>query len=115
MKHITINIGTANITYAIGQNKNENHSLLDDANPDDIWFHIDGLSSAHVIAHLAGTGLSRKDRGKALKQGAVLCKTYTPKAVSLKQTPIVYTECRHVEKTMVPGTVQTSNTRTLTL
>jgi hypothetical protein len=35
--------------------------------------------------------------------------------VSVKNIPIVYTECRHVEKTDVPGQVVTSNTRILTL
>ncbi len=118
MKTVNINIGSnIDITYVIGQNQQENHQLLDNSSPADIWFHIDGMSSAHVVARLAGLkpALDRKQRGKALRQGAVLCKSHTAKAVSLKNIPIVYTECRHVEKTDVPGAVVASNTRTLTL
>lgn len=72
------------------------------------------MSSAHVIARVP-VGLSRKERGKLIKQGAVLCKNYTHKVVSQKNTPIVYTTCRHVEKTDVPGAVVATNTRTITL
>lgn len=118
MKTVNINIGSnIDIIYVIGQNQQENHQVLDNADPADIWFHIDGMSSAHVVARLGGLkpALDRKQRGKALKQGAVLCKSHTAKAVSLKSIPIVYTECRHVEKTAVSGTVIASNTRTITL
>lgn len=118
MKTVVINIApNIDIPYVIGQNQAENHSLLDGADPADIWFHVDGASSAHVIARLGSLkpALDRKQRGKALKQGAVLCKSHTAKVVSQKQTPIVYTECRHVEKTSVPGQVIATHTRTLTL
>jgi predicted ribosome quality control (RQC) complex YloA/Tae2 family protein len=118
MKTVNINIApNIEITYVIGQNQHENHQVLDGADPADIWFHIDGMSSAHVVARLGDLkpALDRKQRGKALRQGAVLCKSHTTKAVSQRNIPIVYTECRHVEKTPVPGAVIASNTRTLTL
>jgi predicted ribosome quality control (RQC) complex YloA/Tae2 family protein len=119
MKTVNINIASdigadIEITYVVGQNQHENHGLLDAAEPDDIWFHIDGISSAHVVARVPA-GLSRKERGKLIKQGAVLCKNNTHKVVSQKNTPIVYTSCRHVEKTTVPGQVIASSTHTLTL
>ncbi len=115
MKTVNINIApNIGITYVIGQNQTENHSLLDGAEPDDIWFHVDGISSAHVVAHVPA-GLGRKERGKLIKQGAVLCKSHTHKVVSQRNIPIVYTSCRHVEKTDVPGQVVASNTHTLTL
>lgn len=118
MKTVVINISpNIDISYVIGQNQAENHSVLDGADPADIWFHIDGMSSAHVVARLGdlSPSLDRKQRGKALKQGAALCKSHTAKAVSQRNIPIVYTECRHVEKTAVPGQVVAMNTRTLTL
>ncbi len=119
MKTVNINItsdigANIEITYVVGQNQHENHDLLDAAGPDDIWFHVDGISSAHVVARVPA-GLSRKERGKLIKQGAVLCKSHTHKVVSQKNTPIVYTTCRHVEKTTVPGQVIASSTHTLTL
>ena len=118
MKTVVVNIGSnIDITYVIGQNQQENHQVLDNSSPTDIWFHIDGMSSAHVVARLGDLKppLDRKQRGKALRQGAVLCKNHTAKAVSLKSISIVYTECHHVEKTAVPGAVIASNTRTITL
>ena len=119
MKTVNINISSdigtnIDITYIVGQNQHENHAILDAAEPDDIWFHIHGMSSAHVIARVPA-GLSRKERGKLIKQGAVLCKNHTHKVVSQKNTSIVYTTCRHVEKTTVPGQVIASSTHTLTL
>lgn len=130
MKTVNVNIGSdigadINITYIVGQNQHENHAILDAAGPDDIWFHIHGMSSAHVIARVPA-GLSRKERGKLIKQGAILCKNNTNKVVSQRNIPaaqkgaslkvrVVYTGCRHVEKTDVPGQVVASNTHTLTL
>lgn len=118
MKIVVVNIAPhIDITYVIGQSQAENHQVLDGTDPADIWFHIEGAPSAHVVARLGDlkTSLDRKQRGKALRQGAVLCKSHTAKMVSVKNIPIVYTECRHVEKTDVPGQVLTSNTRILTL
>jgi len=38
-----------NITYRLGKNAIENFKLIDDADPDDWWFHLDEHPSGHCI------------------------------------------------------------------
>lgn len=38
-----------NITYRLGKNAIENFKLIDDADPNDWWFHLDGFPSGHCI------------------------------------------------------------------
>ena len=42
---------TGNIIY-VGKNKYENEDLIKYSWPEDIWFHVDNLSSAHVYLRL---------------------------------------------------------------
>ena len=42
---------TGNIIY-VGKDKFENEDLIKHAWPEDIWFHVDKLSSAHVYLRL---------------------------------------------------------------
>jgi hypothetical protein len=40
--------------YTIGKNAVDNHKIILDSqtnNPNDVWFHLDELSSAHLIFH----------------------------------------------------------------
>jgi len=38
----------------MGKDKFENESLIEYSFPHDVWFHVDGLSSAHVYLRLEG-------------------------------------------------------------
>ncbi len=98
------------IAYKIGQNAHENTALVVEGQPSDLWFHIDGTSSAHVVVRLP-SGIDRKQRGKIIKQGALLCKQHTAKMKGVKDVPIVYTTLQFVEATDVPGSVLTTNTQ----
>lgn len=98
----------------IGQNAHENQTLVTTGNPSDLWFHVDGFSSAHVVVSLPH-GVDRKQRGKIIVQGALLCKQHTAKMKSVQNVPIVYTTLEHVTATNVPGSVLTCNTNTITV
>jgi predicted ribosome quality control (RQC) complex YloA/Tae2 family protein len=37
------------VNYRLGENAHENHELIDDADKEDWWFHIDGYPSGHCI------------------------------------------------------------------
>ena len=37
------------ILYRLGKNAKENHLLIDDADKNDWWFHLDNLPSGHCI------------------------------------------------------------------
>lgn len=98
------------IEFSIGKNAQENFDIIDEAEPRDIWFHVEGESSCHVIAHVSSYILCKKRTSKIIKQGAVLCKQHSRYASS-KNLPIIYTFIENVTKTRIPGSVTTENTK----
>ena len=67
-------------TLHYGRNAHENWELFDAAEPDDLWFHIDDLPSAHVYLEV-----SKEDPSDAaIEFAAKLVLTRTPKAGSVK-------------------------------
>ena len=103
-KEILIPALAKSITYRIGKSQQGNDALLDLARPIDIWFHLAGDSSPHVIANMDDTPLNKKQRLQIIKQGALLCKQHSRKK-SEKDVEIVYCNVADIEKTNVPGTV----------
>lgn len=117
MKLVTIFIDCikTDVEFRIGGNAKENIEIIDDASPQDIWFHVDGLPSEHVIAAIPDTmRLDRKQWLKLAKQGAVLCKQHS-KYASQKNVQIVFTEIKNVQKTGVLGQVEISNQKILVI
>ena len=49
MKVFSHFVGTTKYTIRIGQNAKENWELIDNSDPFDLWFHLDDLTSSHVI------------------------------------------------------------------
>ena len=100
------------ITFHIGQNKNENFDVIDKGDPDDLWFHANEISSCHVVANIP-SDISDKDRKYIIKAGALLCKKYTNKIKSLNDIEVVYTKIKYIEKTQYIGCVKIINEITL--
>jgi predicted ribosome quality control (RQC) complex YloA/Tae2 family protein len=98
------------VLFYIGQSQDENHSLLDLAKPEDFWFHLGSISSAHVIG-VVPKGIPRKQLSYIVKRGALLCKQHTAKVASKSHVAVIYTRVRHVTKTETPGEVITENTQ----
>ena len=92
-----------NIVFVIGKNAKGNDEAISDADPEDIWFHLVGQSSCHVIAKVP-EDLGRKERGYILRKGAELCKQNS-REKSGKNVEIVYAKIKNVEKTDIPGRV----------
>jgi predicted ribosome quality control (RQC) complex YloA/Tae2 family protein len=90
------------ITFIVGQCDTENDEIVRNANPSDLWFHVDNKKSCHVIANVP-IQFDRKNIKYIVSQGAVLCKKYSyPKE---KNLPIVFTRVKNVELTDTPGLV----------
>lgn len=103
------------IEFKVGQNANDNFNIIDSSNPNDLWFHLSGESSSHVIACLpANKKLDKKQKRQIITQGALLCKQHS-KHKSLSKTTIIYTDIQNVEKTDIPGSVNVTNQKTISI
>lgn len=98
------------ITFYIGQNKNENFDVIDMGKPDDLWFHANEISSCHVVA-IIPEGLKNKEKKYIIKAGGLLCKKYTNKLKSSHDVEIIYTEIKNIEKTQYSGCVKIINSK----
>lgn len=110
-KAVYINSLGDEVEYSIGKNAQNNFEIIDNADDNDIWFHVEGESSCHVIAHLPNDiSLTKKQLKQIVTQGAVLCKSNS-RLKSGKNVPIIYTNIKHVTKTDKIGAVMTQNTK----
>jgi predicted ribosome quality control (RQC) complex YloA/Tae2 family protein len=106
-----------NIEFRVGQNAQENFDLIDDSNPDDLWFHISQESSCHVVAKMptplnGGVSYDKKTVKKIAVQGAVVCKQCS-RYKSEKDVSVNYTLIKHLEKGSRIGSVLVDNYKTL--
>ena len=94
-----------NIQFSVGQYAQDNFDIIENANPQDIWFHIDDNASCHVIACLPNDIVfQKKQLMYIIKQGAILCKQFS-KYKSQKNVAIVYTSIKNVTMTNHTGSV----------
>jgi len=97
------------ITFYIGQHKNENFDVIDKGDPDDLWFHANDVSSCHVVAIIPKDIILNKELRYIIKAGALLCKRYTNKLKNISKIEIIYTEIKNIEKTEYSGCVNIIN------
>jgi predicted ribosome quality control (RQC) complex YloA/Tae2 family protein len=99
-----------NVEFHIGDDAKDNFVIIDYANPEDLWFHVQGFSSCHVIANISKLELDKKQLRQIITQGAVLCKQNSRYAY-MNDLAIVYTKVKNIKKTNIVGTVITENTK----
>lgn len=92
------------ITFYVGTRKADNFDVLDNGEPNDLWFHANEVSSCHVVASVPPDIASNQLR-YIVKAGALLCKRYTPNIKRLDNVDILYTRVKHVTKTRHIGCV----------
>ena len=92
------------ITFYIGKTQNENFNVIDKGKPNDLWFHANGISSCHVVCEIP-IDIQKKDLSYIIKIGALLCKQNTNKLKTKKRVEFIYTACKNVQKTDIPGSV----------
>jgi predicted ribosome quality control (RQC) complex YloA/Tae2 family protein len=108
----TFNLNGTEYTILIGCNKYENFKIIDDATSSDVWFHVDGEPSCHVI--LKNTLKMREIPKQVIKRCAYLCKINS-KAKTLKKCPIIYTQIENITKTDTVGQVIVGNHKSTTV
>ncbi len=93
------------VEFKIGQSAQDNFDIIDESNPNDLWFHLYGESSCHVIATInTEIKLDKKQKRQIITQGALLCKQNS-RHKSSKDVNIIYTEIKNIEKTEIIGSV----------
>jgi predicted ribosome quality control (RQC) complex YloA/Tae2 family protein len=86
----------------IGKNKNENNDLIDGADKDDMWFHVQDIPSCHVLLkHHINV---KKYPQQVIKRCAYLCKIHS-NAKTLQKCNIIYTTVSNITKTNHIGEV----------
>ena len=82
----------------MGRDKHENEDLIKYGLPEDVWFHVDDMSSAHVYLRLA-RGKSIADIGKEeLEDAAQLCKANSIQGSKTSSVTVVYTPWANLKK-----------------
>lgn len=93
------------VLFRIGTNSVENSMLVGDSDPDDVWFHLNGTSSAHVVAKIP-SGLSKKQRLTIVKRGAQLCRRHTNSCTDKTAAPVCYAPVAMLTLLETPGSVE---------
>ena len=91
-------------TLHYGKNAHENWELFDAAEPDDLWFHLDDLPSAHVYLEVS----KEEPSDAAIEFAARLVLTRTPKAVNTtkaKKITVIYCPRSNLAKGKSPGEI----------
>ena len=112
MKKYTHQIGAQTFDIVVGTNAKENWDLIDGAEPDDLWFHVDDFSSGHVLIK------ERFDTKTNLQQihypnqiisiGSQYCKSQS-KFKDKKKLKIIYTQISNIKKGKTIGSVYVRN------
>jgi len=99
-----------NYVIIIGKNKHDNFQIIDDAIDTDVWFHVSGEPSCHII--LKNTNKLKDIPRQVIKRCAYLCKKNSHSKTQ-KNTPIIYTQIQNVIKTEIIGQVAVNTFKTI--
>ncbi len=104
-------VSETEIKIQVGQNAKENWQLIDEANQDDLWFHVEGHPSSHVVISMPEKSKISK---QTIKYAALLCKQHSKLNNNNKLT-IIYTQIRHLTKGKEIGSVMTKRIQKLVI
>jgi len=86
-------------TIYMGADKNENEELIKYGLPEDVWFHVDKVSSAHVYLRLKkGETIDTTSEG-LLEDCAQLVKAHSIQGNKMNNVEVVYTPWSNLKKT----------------
>merc|ERR1712176_447741 len=97
----------------MGRDKHENEMLIKYGWPEDLWFHVDDLSSAHVYLRLPRGETFDSVPEEVVEECASLVKANSIKGCKLSEVRIVYTPWENLKKTsdMVVGQIGYHNSK----
>jgi len=98
--------GTKYLMY-MGKDKYENEDLIKYGLPEDCWFHVDDLSSAHVYLRLQPNQTLDDIPPEVILDCATLVKANSISGCKMKSVYVIYTRWKNLKKTadMVEGQV----------
>ena len=95
-------------TILIGKNKLENDTLIRNSEPNDLWFHLDNMSSPHIVLKTNGDLIPKKYINSILSLFPL-----HKSGLKFTKFKVIYTEIKNIQLTRIPGTVIPSNVRTI--
>eukprot|EP01130_Rhizamoeba_saxonica_P016485 TRINITY_DN7630_c0_g1_i1.p1 TRINITY_DN7630_c0_g1~~TRINITY_DN7630_c0_g1_i1.p1 ORF type:complete len:211 (-),score=45.49 TRINITY_DN7630_c0_g1_i1:23-655(-) len=100
-----------NYVIYMGKNELENDRLVEYGWPDDIWFHVDDLPSAHVYLRLPKGQTIDDCPPELIEECSHLCKNNSTKGSKLTNVKIMYTSWNNLYKPngTSPGAVSYHN------
>ncbi len=101
-----VSIKYKDYTIHYGRNAPENWAILEGAEKEDLWFHLDEFPSAHVILEVH-KDIQEIDKD-VIEYCCKLCVKRTPKVNSVK-VKVIYTEVRYLRKGKSVGEVCVDN------
>jgi predicted ribosome quality control (RQC) complex YloA/Tae2 family protein len=102
-----ININHKDYNIYIGKNALGNQEIIKLSHPDSLWFHLEDISSCHIILENKGDKIPKEYIRKIGKM------IYLYKKDIPKYTKIIYTCIKNIKLTNEIGTVITTNTKIL--
>ncbi|BET02333.1 Coiled-coil domain-containing protein [Nesidiocoris tenuis] len=103
----TSNVVSPPVTLFMGFDKYENEELIKWGWPEDVWFHVDKVSSAHVYLRLKEGQTIEDIPADVLEDAAQLVKANSITGNKMNDVEVVYTMWSNLKKTdgMEPGQV----------
>lgn len=105
--YITTKIDIEGLFYPvlIGKNAKGNEEIIKMSNQEDTWFHLENLSSPHIILKNEGDIIPKR----YINQVASMLFEYKKNAP--RNSNVIYTQVKNVKLTNVLGTVIPRNTK----
>jgi len=105
--YFTSNVTDPPVTLFMGYDKYENEELIRWGWPEDLWFHVDKVSSAHVYLRLNQGQTIDVLSPATIEDCAQLCKANSITGNKMNNVDVIYTMWSNLKKTqgMEPGQV----------
>ncbi|XP_059059321.1 coiled-coil domain-containing protein 25 [Achroia grisella] len=97
--YFTSNVVSPSVTLFMGADKHENEDLIKWGWPEDVWFHVDKVSSAHVYLRLAPGQTIDDIPNSVLDDACQLVKANSINGNKMNDIDIVYTMWSNLKKT----------------
>ncbi|KAI5641584.1 coiled-coil domain-containing protein 25 [Phthorimaea operculella] len=97
--YFTSDVVTPPVTLFMGADKHENEDLIKWGWPEDVWFHVDKVSSAHVYLRLAPGQTIDDIPNSVLDDACQLVKANSIMGNKMNDIDIVYTMWANLKKT----------------
>ena len=103
------------LPFRIGKSAMENSMLVMQSDNEDVWFHINGLPSAHLVYFNPDRMSLDKLRTKKIIYQMALELKKSSKYKKLPHVEVIYSYVKNVSPTAKPGLVRVKETKVITV